>query len=67
MEKDLAALCKLSDFLEREKTVKDSERNLNIFFLTQVNRCFCLLSRNLGYAIQKIVLVLVRALRVVGL
>ena len=36
-------------------------------FLTQVIRCLCLLSRYHGYAIQKIVLVLIRALRVVDL
>ena len=36
-------------------------------FLTQVIQCLCLLSRYHGYAIQKIVLVLIRALRVVEL
>ena len=46
---------------------KDSEQKPKHLFLTPVNRCFCLLSRNLGYAIQKIVLVLVSALRVVEL
>ena len=36
-------------------------------FLAHANRWLCLLSGNLGYAIQKIVLVLVSALRVVEL
>ena len=36
-------------------------------FLTQVIRCLCLLSRYHGHAIQKIVLVLVCELHVVGL
>ena len=35
--------------------------------MTQVIQCLCLLSRYHGYAIQKIVLVLIRALRVVEL
>ena len=46
---------------------KESEQIPKHLFLTPVNRCFCLLSRNLGYAIQKLVSVLVRALCEVGL
>ena len=45
---------------------KDSEQKPKHLFWTQVNRCLCLFSRNLGYAIQENVLMLVRALHVVG-
>ena len=51
--------------LSRKK--KASEEKPKHLFLSQVNRSFCLLSRNLGYAIQQIVSVLLCSLRVVGL
>ena len=64
MEKEVSAICKLTDFLERKKTVN---RYLNIFsWLKPIDACVCC-HCNLGYAIQKIVLVLVRALRAVRL
>ena len=47
-----------------KNVIKQKPKHL---FLAQVNRYFCLLSRNLRYPIQEIVLVLLRVLRVVGL
>ena len=58
--------CNMQIFrLSRKK--RNSEQIPKHLFLTQVIRCLCLLSRYLGYAIQKIVLVLVHALREEGL
>ena len=51
--------------LSRKK--RNSEQIPKHLFLTQVIQCLCLLSRYHGYAIEKIVLVLIRALRVVEL
>ena len=65
-KKEKRRYCNMQIFgLHRKK--KDSEQKPKQLFWTQVDRCLCLLSRNLGYAIQKIVLVMVRALLVVGL
>ena len=46
---------------------RENEWRPKPLFLTQVIQCLCLLSRYHSYTIQKIVLVLVCALHVVGL
>ena len=65
------AITHVSKKIETKKIVsgfwRENDWGPKHLFLTQVIQCLCLLSRYHGYAIQKIVLVLICALRVVEL